>query len=87
MARVLEIKELRFEDDLLVVEALVEDAVLVRNQTHDDPAEWAPAVCRGSLYICDEDLIPATDAQLCDMMSDRIDDWAPVDQSDMWGDD
>lgn len=86
MSRVLSIEDLRFElDGLLVVDAVVDDAVVVRPQTYMDPAEWGPALCRGSVYLSDEDLIPATDAELCKLLSERIDDWAPVDTSD-WDD-
>ncbi len=83
--KVLEIEELRFEDDRLVVDAIVDDAVLVHAQTHLDPPEWGPALCRGTLYFSDEDLIPATDAQLRAMLTERVDDWAPLDTSD-WND-
>jgi hypothetical protein len=39
-------------------------------------------LCRGSFYLSDEDLIPATDAELAELLSDRIDDWAPIDPDD-----
>lgn len=84
MSSVLEIENLRFDGDVLVVEALVDNAVLVRGQTLQDPPEWGPAVCRGSMYLCDEDLIPETDAQLRKLLSSRIDDWAPIDMSDLY---
>jgi hypothetical protein len=32
----------------------------------------------------DEALIPATDAEFMDMLSDNVDDWAPVDLSDLY---
>lgn len=86
MSRVLSIEELRFEDGgLLVVDAVVDEMVLVRHQSQLEPAQWGPALCRGSFYLSDEDLIPATDAQLRDLLSERVDDWAPVDSSD-WND-
>jgi hypothetical protein len=81
---VLEIHDLTFEDDRLIVEATVEDAVLVRQQTALDPPEWGPAVCRGTLLFGDDTLIPATDSQLRTMLSERIDDWSPLDQSDLY---
>jgi hypothetical protein len=31
-----------------------------------------------------EALIPATDAQFFEMLSDNIDDWAPIDTSDYY---
>jgi hypothetical protein len=85
MSRVLSIEDLRFEDDTLVVTAVVDDAVVVCPASYDYPDEWGPALCRGSFELHDEDLIPATDAELRDLLSERIDDWAPLDTSD-WGD-
>ena len=32
--------------------------------------------------LSDEDLIPATDAELCKLIAARVDDWAPVDEDD-----
>ena len=81
MSQVLEIDSLEFDPDgLLRVVAVVDEMVLVHQQTHLDPPEWGPALCRGSFYLSDEDLIPATDAQLCRLIADRVDDWEPIDQ-------
>jgi len=85
VSQVQSIEELRFEDDRLVVDAVVDDMVVVIPQTRLEPAEWGPALCRGSLYFSDEDLIPATDAELRAMLTERVDDWAPIDTSD-WDD-
>ena len=82
---VLSIEELEFDGDRLLVEAVVDNAVLVRSQSYEEPAEWGPALCRGTLYFSDEDLIPATDAELRKLLDQRIDDWAPIDTSD-WDD-
>jgi hypothetical protein len=82
---VLSIEEMRFDGDHLVVDAVVADAVVVIPQTQLEPAEWGPALCRGTLYFSDEDLIPATDAEFRAMLSERVDDWAPIDTSD-WDD-
>ena len=84
MSQVQSIEELRFEGDHLVVDAVVDDMVLVYAQTQLDPPEWGPALCRGTLYFSDEDLIPATDAELRALLSERVDDWAPVDTSDWY---
>jgi len=86
MNRVLSIEELRFErGDLLIVDAVVEEMVIVIPQTQFEPAEWGPALCRGSFHLHEEDLIPASDEGLRQLLSDRIDDWAPIDTSD-WDD-
>lgn len=84
MSRVLEIRSIGFAGDQLLVEALVEDAVLVRRETHLDPPEWGPAVCTGTLMLTDEMLIPATDVQLAEMLSEYVEDWAPRDPSEYW---
>jgi hypothetical protein len=79
MSRILELHDIKFDGEYLKVEAVVEDAVLVRPQTHLDPPEWGPALCTGSFLMGDDTLIPATDSELRKMLEDGIDDWAPVD--------
>lgn len=79
MSRVLEIHEIQFDGDHLLVTALVDDAVLVRGQTLLDPPEWGPALCRGSMLMDSSEVMPATDSELCALVGSRIDDWAPID--------
>ena len=62
-------------DGLVTVTAVVDEMVLVHHQTQLDPAEYGPALCRGTFYLSDEDLIPATDAELARLFYNRIDDW------------
>jgi hypothetical protein len=84
---VLEIYDIRFNPDgRCDVEAVVEDSVVVLPQTDYDPAEWGPAVCRGSFYLCEDDVMPATDAGMRRLLSERINNWEVVDCSD-WADD
>ena len=74
MRQVLAINDLSFGgDNSLTVEAVVDDMVPVP----EVPA-WLPAVCRGSFYFSDEDVIPATDAGFRKMLSERIDNWEPI---------
>ena len=83
MNQVLDIESLEFDPDGLVrVTAVVDEMVLTHHATQWDPEEYGPALCRGSFYLSDEDLIPATDADLCKLTAARIDDWAPVDADD-----
>lgn len=80
---VLEIYDIKFGvDNVCTVEAVIEDAVIVIPQTHEDPSEWGPALCRGSFYLCEDDVIPATDAGLRRLISERITNWEVVDTSD-----
>ena len=84
---VLEIYDISFNPDgRCDVEAVVEDSVLVMSQTNYDPAEWGPAMCRGSFYLCEDDVMPATDAGMRRLLSERINNWELVDCSD-WADD
>ncbi len=84
---VLEIYDIRFNPDgRCDVEAVVEDSVVVIPQTEYDPAEWGPAMCRGSFYLCEDDVMPATDAGMRRLLSERINNWELVDCSD-WADD
>jgi hypothetical protein len=80
---VIEIYDVSFSpDSICTVEAIVDDAVVSRQQTLEDPEEYAPALCRGSFYFCEEDVIPATDEGLKRMFAERIDNWEVVDTSD-----
>ena len=84
MSQVLEIDSLEFDHDgLLRITAVVDEMVLVRKQTLLDPPEWGPALCRGSFYLSDEDRVPATDALLRKLISERVDDLAPIDSDDL----
>jgi hypothetical protein len=78
MSEVIEIRDLSFDGDRLVVEAVVDDAVLTRQQTELDPPEWGPALCRGSLLFSDDDRIPATDRDMNRLISDRVDNWEVI---------
>lgn len=87
MADVLEIHDLHFDGpDRLVVQAVVDQMVLTRPQTHLDEPEWGPALCRGTMHFSGEELMPATDAELKQLLSHVIDDWAPVDVTDVLDD-
>ena len=80
MSQVLEIDSLEFDPDGLIrVTAVVDQVVLTHHATQWDPEEYGSALCRGSFYLSDEDLIPATDAELCKLIAERVDDWAPID--------
>ena len=79
MAEIIELLEICFEgDDKLVVEALVADAVVTHPATYEDPEEYGPAVCRGTMYFPEEALIPATDADLRQLLEESVTDWEPI---------
>jgi hypothetical protein len=78
MSDVIEIRDLSFDGDRLVVEALVDHVVLTRQQSEWDPPEWGPALCRGSFLFCDDDTVPATDKEMVRLISERIDTWEVI---------
>lgn len=86
-SEIIEILDLAFRPDGLVeCEAVVDQMVITFQQSREEPAEWGPAVCRGSFYLCEDDVIPATDAGVRRMFSERISNWEITDTSD-WEDD
>lgn len=78
MTVVLEIRNIRCDGDFLVVDALIEDAVLTAPATHLDPPEYGPALCRGTLYVSDDTRIGPTDTDLMVMLGNEITDWEPI---------
>ena len=78
MTVVLEIRDVRCDGDLLVVDAVIEDAVLTAPATYLDPPEYGPALCRGTLYVSDDTRIGPTDADLMVMFGNEIVDWEPI---------
>ena len=83
MSEVLQIEDLYFDgDDLVRVEAVVDDVVLTRRASREEPEEWGPALCRGTMYFCEDDRVPASDEDMKVLLSHRVEDWAPVDLTD-----
>lgn len=78
MTVVLEIRDIRCDGDFLVVDAVIEDAVLTAPATHLDPPEYGPALCRGTLYVSDDTRIGPTDTDLMVMLGNEITDWEPI---------
>jgi len=56
-----------------------------RRRRIDDPAEYGAALCRGSFYLQDDEVIPQDDDDLCRFVADRIDTWEVLDLSDLYG--
>jgi hypothetical protein len=83
MSNVLQIEDLYFDgDDLVRVEAVVDDVVLTRRASREEPEEWGPALCRGTMYFCEDDRVPASDEDMKTLLTQRVEDWAPVDLTD-----
>ena len=79
MSTILELDDLSLAvDGHVVVDAVIANAVLVRRGEDPYQAEWGPALCRGSFYLSDEDLIPPTDADLLRLIESRVTEWVPL---------
>jgi len=61
--------------DICTVVADVSDVVVSRPQTYFDPAEYGPALCRGTFYLQDDEVIPTDDDELCRFVEERVDYW------------
>jgi hypothetical protein len=80
MSTILELDDLSLASDgHVVVDAVIANAVLVNEGPSPYHAQWGPALCRGTFYLSDEDLIPATDAELLRLIEGRVTEWVPVD--------
>ena len=72
----------RDSDDRCSVVAVVDDAVTVAPASYSDPAEYGAALCRGSFYIQDDEMIPTDHAELCEFVGERVVYWEVIDTSD-----
>lgn len=62
------------------VRAIVEDMVLIRHQTMEEPAEYGPALCEATFEIIADD-IPEDEDDLMDYL-EKIDlDWKVIENS------
>jgi hypothetical protein len=82
MAEVIEISSLVIDENgFCDVIAVVEDAVQTRAQTYEDPAEYGPALCRGSFYISDDDEVVPVDAESqLQFVGERVSYWEVLDR-------
>jgi hypothetical protein len=79
---VLRIENTTIDNCRVTVTAVVEDMLLVRKATRDDPDEWAPALCTTSFEVADDESIPLDEDNFCCFL-DRLDpQWELVDNSD-----
>lgn len=86
MCDVLSIDDLDVDDNgLCTVTAYVDNVVVFHPQTYHDPAEYGAALCRGSFYISDDEVIPVDEKSQCEFVAERVLYWNVIDVSD-WDD-
>jgi hypothetical protein len=66
---ILSIDEIKQEDDLVFVRAVVEDVVQTYSQTYYEPAEYGPALCEASFYLDEDEELPKNEEDLLDYLN------------------
>jgi hypothetical protein len=66
---ILSIDEIKQEDDLVSVRAVVENAVQIYSQTYYEPAEYGPALCESSFYLDEDEILPKDEEQLLNYLN------------------
>lgn len=72
---ILSIDEIKQEDDLVSVRAVVEDAVQTYSQTYYEPAEYGPALCESFFYLGEDEQLPENEEQLLNYLNSLSLDW------------
>ena len=66
---ILSIDEIKQEDDLVSVRAVVEDAIQTYSQTYYDQPEYGPALCESSFYLDEDEILPKDEEQLLNYLN------------------
>jgi hypothetical protein len=81
--QILSIEDMQIDDNYCYVEAIIDESVLVRGQTHLDPPEYGPALCKTS-FDPGEITIPE-DEHAFKILLESLDlDWRTAEPPDMF---
>jgi hypothetical protein len=72
---ILSIDEIKQEDDLVFIRAVVEDVVQTYSQTYYEPAEYGPALCEASFYLDEDGELPKIEEQLLEYLNSLDISW------------
>jgi hypothetical protein len=72
---ILSVDEVRQENDLVFVKAVIEDAVQTYSQTYYEPAEYGPALCESSFYLDEDEELPENEEQLLNYLNSLSLNW------------
>ena len=72
---ILSIDEIKQEDDLVFIRAVVEDVVQTYSQTYYEPAEYGPALCEASFYLDEDDELPKIEEKLLEYLNSLDISW------------
>ena len=81
---ILEIVDVDFDETTRtgIVSAIVDDIVQVYPQTHEDPAEYGPALATSTFMLGDDETIPEDKTERELFFEDLSLEWCVVDTSD-----
>ncbi len=69
-------------EDEITVRAVIEDVVLMHNQTLYDPPEYGPAVCTGTFTLEEGEELPEDEDELVQFIENLDLNWEIEDNSD-----
>lgn len=72
---ILSIDEIKQENDLVFVRAVVEDVVETHSQTYYEPAEYGAALCESSFYLDEDEKLPENEEQLLNYLNSLYLSW------------
>ena len=78
------IESIQQDENIVYVRAIVEDIVLVYQQTMESPAEYGPAVCETSFSLNEDETLPTNEDELVDFLNNLDLDWQVIDNSDYY---
>ena len=79
---ILSIENISIQDDVVNVTAVVEDAVVLRRATYDDPEELGPGLCYATFSLDENETLPKDENELVDYIDSLDLEWQLVDTSD-----
>jgi len=81
--QILSIEDVLIDDNYCYVEAIIDEAVLVREQTPLDPEEYGPALCKASFDPGDT-VLPEDEEQFKQLLVAMDLDWRTAEPPDMF---
>jgi hypothetical protein len=79
---ILSIENISVQDDVVNVEAIVEDSCVVFKATRFDPEELGPGLCSASFTLSEDEKLPDDEDELVDFIDSLDLEWQLVDTSD-----
>jgi hypothetical protein len=72
---IISIESISKKNDYFIVDAVIEDGVMISGVTLYDPPEYADCICRASISCLEEEIT-------VDVLEELDIDWIPIDDND-----